>query len=107
MATRDQCKRAKALHGQRLAKVKHFNGLGITPDPDQPLDGPTQYAVAVYVTEKLPKEKLSPEDLVPSYLEIPGKGAVIRVPTQVIELAGELERQTAQSQQGVGKRRQQ
>ena len=60
---------------------------------------PLPYAVAqqshsmpwqLYVTKKLRDDMLDPGDIVPKYLEVPGRGKVIQVPTRVIELAGEI-----------------
>ena len=93
MASKDQCERAMASHQHQLSKVKHFNGLGIRPlKTDARESGRTEYAVAVYVTKKVPESMLQPEDIVPKHLDLPGGG---EVPTRTIELAGELRRETA------------
>ena len=58
-------------------------GLGIVPKHDGVAeDG---MAIGVYVSKKLPQDRLSADDRVPDSVEIPGKKNSVTVPTRVIE----------------------
>ena len=72
MASREQCKRALELHSQQLSCMENVVGLGVVPERD---DGPaTHCALAVYVERKLPVSGLAPMDVVPKFVEVPGRG---------------------------------
>lgn len=80
MATRRHCRRALEIHDERLSSLKNVVGLGIVPAGRK-----GSFAVAVYVTRKLPRDQLKSEDLVPRRVEIPGRGKrKHRIPTRVI-----------------------
>jgi hypothetical protein len=85
MATERQAKRALELFERQLSKRKHVVGLGIVPASEEGGSHKDEMAVAVYVKKKLPAKNLAARDLVPESLEVPGRKAVIRVPTRVIE----------------------
>ena len=86
MPSRQQCKRALDVHEETLGKYKNVVGMGVVrlDEAAQASRGSTD-AVAVYVRKKEPEENLSPDDVIPRYLEVKGHGKVVRVPTKVIE----------------------
>lgn len=42
-------------------------------------------AIEVYVSEKVPQDRLSADELIPEHVEIPGEDGPVMVPTSVIE----------------------
>lgn len=83
MATEKQAKRALDVFEQVLTKRPNVVGLGIVPKHERSSkDG---MAIGVYVTKKVPQDRLSADELVPDSLEIPGKDGPVMVPTRVIE----------------------
>lgn len=82
MSTKRQCKRALDLHDERLSRCGNVVGLGVV---SREASQGREAAVAVYVRKKLPLSQLAADDVVPSVLEIPGRGHVVEVPTRVIE----------------------
>ena len=92
MASEEQCERALEANEGRLGSLPNVVGLGVVPEDE---DDPTsrRLAVAVYVTKKVPKEELEPEERIPKTLRIPGRGGrrgSRRVPVRIIE-QGEVE----------------
>lgn len=92
MATEAQCERALEANEDRLGSLPNVVGLGIVQEDE---DDPTSHglAVAVYVTKKVPKGELKPEERVPPTLIIPSRYEGDRsrqVPVRVIE-QGEVE----------------
>ena len=87
MATTSQCEKAINLYEEKLTHLKNVIGLGVVPADGAEEGTRPDMAVAVYVRRKLARERLSPEDMVPTYLEVPGRGRTpkVRVPTKVIE----------------------
>lgn len=84
MATVRDAERILQAHEDRLSRYPNVVGLGIRSlDESEP--GGKDVAVAVYVTRKLPEEKLAKKDRIPRYLELPGKNRKLRVRTRVIE----------------------
>ncbi len=83
MATEKQCKRALDLFADDLSRRSNVVGLGIVPkDEEAPGAG---MAVGIYVSKKIPKDRLRADDLVPRVLEVPSKSGTVRCPTRVIE----------------------
>lgn len=92
MATEAQCELALEANEDRLGSLPNVVGLGIVPEDD---DDPAsrRLAVAVYVTKKVPKGDLKPEERIPPSLSIPSphkNRQSRRVPVRVIE-QGEVE----------------
>jgi hypothetical protein len=86
MATEAQCKRALDLFEEDLSARKNVVGLGIVPATDEAgKGGKPQMAVAVYVTKKVPENKLAAKDLVPKTLQVRTARGEVTVPTRVIE----------------------
>jgi hypothetical protein len=83
MATVKQAKRALDAFEEALAQRPNVVGLGIVPSREERSgDG---MAIGVYVSKKLPEDRLGPDELVPDSLQIPGKKGPVRVPVRVIE----------------------
>lgn len=81
MATVEHVRRALDLFAGELSGKKNVVGLGRVPSDNKSGD----WELAVYVSEKVPPEKLAAADLVPKTLEVPGRGQSHPVTTQVIE----------------------
>jgi hypothetical protein len=45
----------------------------------------SEFAVAVYVSQKLPVDELPDEDVIPTVLQVMHKGNTVNVPVRVIE----------------------
>jgi hypothetical protein len=74
------------LHENELAKYKNFVGMGVVLlGEDSKQAKAAENVVAVYVRKKVPKDQLPPDELIPQYLEIKGRGKVLHVPVKVIE----------------------
>lgn len=95
MISRRQAERALEIHGDELSSYPNVVGVGVrwAGGGDRPDPG-SDYAVAVYVSNKVPPDELGPDGLVPGYVEIPGRGRVHKVAVRVIEV-GDLEEQGA------------
>jgi hypothetical protein len=89
MATRNHVQRAIELYQEQLARYPNVTGIGVIPLKDDS-DGPADLAVAVYVTRKVPRDELKPDERIPSQLEIPMRDGSRSVPTRVIA-TGEFE----------------
>jgi hypothetical protein len=91
MASETQCKRALEIFEGDLTKRRNVVGLGIVPAEQygERRSGRRDCAVGVYVTKKLPANRLSAKDLVPEVLRLRGKKGDVEVPTRVIE-SGEI-----------------
>jgi hypothetical protein len=83
MATERQAKRALDVFANSLTQCPNVVGLGIVPRDDRgSRDG---MAIGVYVSKKVPEDRLSADEIVPEHLEIQGKSGSVLVPTRVIE----------------------
>ena len=89
MASDKLCERALEAHEEHLGSLPNVVGLGIVPE-SEPNQASHDLAVAVYVTKKLPKERLRLEDLIPRSLEVRDRRGTHAVPVRVIE-QGEVE----------------
>lgn len=78
-------KRVLDYHQETIAECANVVGMGICrlQDAVKRKDG---YAIAIYVSQKLPPEELSPEDMIPPFLKLKTRDMVIMVPTKVIEI---------------------
>ena len=86
MATRSQANRALESFQRELNQCKNVVGLGIVPVDESALGETSKdLAVAVYVSKKIPLEKLAEKDRIPESLAIRGKGGDLSVPVRVIE----------------------
>ena len=72
MASRNHVHRAIELYEDELARYPNVTGIGVVPVTDDP-DGPTNLAVAVYVTRKVPRDELKAGERIPPTLEIPSR----------------------------------
>jgi hypothetical protein len=81
MANVEHVRKALDLFAGELSRKKNVVGLGRVPSDNKSGD----WELAVYVSEKVPPEKLAAADLVPKTLEVPGRGQSHPVTTQVIE----------------------
>ena len=88
MATRRQAKRAIELYQDELEKYPNVTGLGVVPAKEA--EGSNDSAVAVYVTKKVPRDQLKPDERIPRRLEIPVQKGTQEVGTRVIA-KGEFE----------------
>ncbi|MFC8129351.1 hypothetical protein [Streptomyces sp. NPDC057302] len=61
---------ARSLHEDRLMKLANVTGVGIGKDEDSGAD-----VIVVFVTRKVPRDRLRDEDVIPDVLE----GAPVRV----------------------------
>ncbi|WP_221359211.1 hypothetical protein [Streptomyces beigongshangae] len=57
-------RQARRLHEERLMALAHVSGVGIGRDEDSGED-----VIVVFVTRKVPRDDLAPEDTVPDELE--------------------------------------
>ncbi|MGN6182416.1 MAG: hypothetical protein ACTHQM_02045 [Thermoanaerobaculia bacterium] len=71
MATDDEVKRILDEHADALANLPNVVGMGVVDD-----------AVAVYVSTKVPEERLAQTDIVPKELSAQG----VKARTRVIEI---------------------
>ncbi|MFC4467969.1 hypothetical protein ACFPH6_26130 [Streptomyces xiangluensis] len=63
-------RQARRLHEDRLMGLAHVTGVGIGRDEDSGED-----VIVVFVTHKVPRDRLRPEDVIPDELE----GVPVRV----------------------------
>jgi hypothetical protein len=97
MATRAQCERALEHFGEWLSTLPNVVGLGVVElevelgeeKAAAQKAGGKAYAVGVYVSKKLPPSQVPEKERVPEVLELPSRGEIILVPTQVIAI-GEM-----------------
>jgi hypothetical protein len=82
----DVGKYTKALeyHQERLMRLPNVVGLGITEDPERSKKGRPALAVGIYVSKRVPREELGPDEVIPKRLTL-GKGTARWVHTRVIE----------------------
>jgi len=86
MPSKQQCKRALDFYEETLGQYKNVVGMGLVHlDAEAQASRGSKEAIAVYVSQKLPEVELAPEEIIPRYLEIKGRGKMVRVPTKVIE----------------------
>ena len=100
MTSSRQAKRALELHSESLSAYPNVVavGTGRAGREDRPASE-RDHTVAVYVTEKKPAGELGPDDLLPGYVEIPGRGSTRKVAVQVIEI-GAPELQDTENRDG-------
>ena len=90
MASRSRAKRALELHEEKLLAIPNVVGLGIVPASERERSS-TSLAVGVYVKQKIPRSELAADEVIPAYLEVPGRGRrVNKVGIRVIE-TGQVE----------------
>jgi len=89
VATERFCERALEAHEEHLGSLPNVVGLGIVPEGDTGRAA-RSLAVAVYVTKKLPRDELRPEDIIPSNLEVLYRKRMHQVPVRIVE-QGEVE----------------
>ncbi len=80
MATTAQCLRALDLYEERLSGLPNVVGIGVVP-----AEGKKGYCVAVYVSKKVPRERLGSDELVPEQLEISGRNKKLPISIRLIE----------------------
>jgi hypothetical protein len=83
MSSRSHVQRAIELYEEELARYPNVTGIGVVPVTDDS-EGPTDLAVAVYVTRKVPRDQLKADERIPPSLEIPSRDGSQKVPTRVI-----------------------
>ena len=81
MATQRDAERAVDRYERELSMLPNVVGIGV-----RPVEGrPSEYQVAVYVSEKVPRPELAPRDVIPEVLEAPAGDDQVSVPVTVIE----------------------
>ena len=85
MADEEDVKHALEEFETALTVRKNVVGTGI-----QPLKDGSSEAIAVYVSEKVPKEALAPEDVIPESVDVLRRGLRVKVPIMVIDVGGEF-----------------
>jgi hypothetical protein len=86
MASRLLCRRALNRYETDLSQRPNVVGLGIVPcRSGVRFLRETEFAVAVYVSHKVPVEDLSPEEMIPNVLQVKYKRGTIDVPVRVLE----------------------
>ncbi len=75
---------ARDYYENYLNALPNVVGTGIV-SKDESKPGSKRVAVAVYVSEKKPRETLKENELIPEYLEIRKEGRKKRIPIRVIE----------------------
>jgi hypothetical protein len=88
MATLRQVQRAIELHQDELVQYPNVTGLGVVPAKDAESSGDSE--VAVYVTKKVPRAELKPDERIPSTLQIPARKGTHEVGTRII-IKGEFQ----------------
>lgn len=83
MASRSHVERAIEKYQEELARYPNVTGIGVVPVTDDS-EGPTDLAVAVYVTKKVPRDQLKAGERIPRSLEITSRDGSRNVPTRVI-----------------------
>ncbi|HEX2403734.1 MAG TPA: hypothetical protein VHM29_03445 [Acidimicrobiia bacterium] len=83
MASRSHVERAIEQYQEELARYPNVTGIGVVPVADDS-DRPTDLAVAVYVTKKVPRDQLKAGERIPPTLEIESRDGSRTVPTRVI-----------------------
>jgi hypothetical protein len=93
MISRRQAKRALEIHSDELSGFPNVVAVGVsrTGRQHRPASD-ADHAVAVYVSQKVPKGALDADGVLPGYVEIPGRGTTHKVAVEVIEI-GEMEAQ--------------
>ena len=103
MATKAQCESALRIYAETLLAFKNVVSVGTAPRDESERRGAgtgaatgtvaatsgagavADFAVAVYVTRKVPIEELEDDDVVPSFLQVRDATGLYKVPTRVIE----------------------
>lgn len=83
MASRSHVERAIEQYQEELGRYPNVTGIGVVPVSDDS-EGPTDLAVAVYVTKKVPRDQLRAGERIPPSLEITSRDGSRSVPTRVI-----------------------
>ena len=83
MASRSHVERAIEQYQEELGRYPNVTGIGVVPVSDDS-EGPTDLAVAVYVTKKVPRDQLRAEERIPPSLEITSRDGSRSIPTRVI-----------------------
>lgn len=78
------CERALEQNEDRLSGLPNVVGLGIVSRKEDEPDA-DDLAVAVYVSEKVPREDLSRAERIPTRLRVKSRGRYRMVPVRVIE----------------------
>lgn len=85
MDAEQRCRLALEFNQDRLARLPNVVGLGITEDTrDSSGKGPS-YAVAVYVSRKVPESELLGHEVVPRDIPVTAATAGVSVRTRIIE----------------------
>jgi hypothetical protein len=87
MATGPQAQRAADLHADDLSAYPNVVGIGTRPVIEEPsATGGDAYAVAVYVSRKVPADQLDARQRLPDHVEVAEPGGVERVPVIVVAI---------------------
>ena len=102
MISQRQARRAVELHSTELSAYPNVVGMGVRRIGRPELPASQQdHAVAVYVTEKRSVDELGPDAVLPTYVEIPGRGSVHQVAIEVVEI-GEVDRERSEQSEDRG-----
>ena len=99
MATKAQCESALWIYAETLLAFKNVVSVGTAPRDESETRGAgagivaassgsgagADFAVAVYVSRKVPIEELEDDDVLPSFLQVRDATGLYKVPTRVIE----------------------
>jgi hypothetical protein len=85
MATKAQVENALDVFERDLNKYKNVVGLGIVPAEDENKGGPMDLALAVYVSKKVPVERLAKKDRIPESLTLKKRSGEFLIPVRIIE----------------------
>ena len=81
MASQREAERAANLYERELSALPNVVGIGV-----QPVAGRSaEYEVAVYVSKRIPRKQLAPEEAIPEVLEVPAGDDRVSVPVTIIE----------------------
>ena len=84
MADVNEVEAALAIHEAYLSSLPNVVGLGIVSrDEAKPMS--TDVVLGVYVSRKLPRERLSAEEIIPQVIELESKGRALNIDVRVIE----------------------
>ena len=86
MATPQQARRAADQHADALSAYPNVVGIGTQPVEEASTGPDDGHAVAVYVSRKVPSDRLSADERLPTSVEVAGAGASTTVPVVVVEV---------------------
>lgn len=86
MATPQQARRAADQHADDLSTYPNVVGIGTQPVEEASTGADGGHAVAVYVSHKVPSDRLDAREQLPMSVEVATAGATTTVPVVVVEV---------------------